>query len=158
MVTAALAAEPRLRFEVLGGRDVARTFGGLAGAAVVHPLSWPAYRGFALSGTRAVGLVPQLAVPFNRARSYTKFFDITRSGAVGIYAAGSACAAVVEDGRDGLVLPMEPDRWTRAIVDLALDDDRRSTMLARARDTAGRLAEASRTAFAEAWADEKGMR
>ena len=63
----------------------------------------------------------QLELPFNQARSYTSFFDITRCGAVGVYAAGSAAAGMVRDGEHGLVVPMDQSAWVEAILRLAED-------------------------------------
>jgi len=146
-----LQAAAELRFETVGGREVARFYRDLPGAWVVHPLSWPAYQLFAATGGRSVGLAPQVEGAFNRSRSYTKFFDITRSGAVGIYARGSACAAVVDDAVDGLVLPMEPALWARAIVELARDAARRERMLAWAREKAVLLSERAGQAYGELW-------
>lgn len=128
-----LAAEPQVFFEVVGGRDVARRYRGLERVNLIHPMKWPAYQAFLAAERRDIGLVPQHANPFNRARSYTKFFDITRSGAVGVYTASTACAEVVRDGIDGLVVEMDPDAWVDAILELARRPDLRSRMLEQAR-------------------------
>jgi len=151
VVRRVLAVAPDWCFETVGDRTVARLYRGLAGAWVVHPLSWPAYQGFATTGARHIGLAPQLETPFNRSRSFTKFFDITRSGAVGVYAAGSACAAVVEDGLDGLVVPMDREAWLNAILTLARDPQRRQAMLAQARDKTRRLEGQARQAYTALW-------
>jgi hypothetical protein len=136
-----LEAEAQVFFEIVGGREVVRCYGGLERVTVVHPMSWPAYQAFLSAERRDIGLVPQLAHPFNRARSYTKFFDITRSGAVGIYAASTAYAEVVRDGIDGLVVGMDPDAWVDAIVRLAHQPELRSRMLEQARARVEALAE-----------------
>jgi len=144
-----LADDARLRFEIVGGGNVGRLFAALPGASVVRPMPWPAYRRFAVGEVRHVGLAPQGESPFNRARSYTKFFDITRAGAVGVYTAGSACATVVTSGRDGLVVPMDPVAWVDAVRFLLADEPRRLAMLAAARETAARLSEAARRTLAD---------
>jgi len=140
-----LGKNPRLALEIVGKRAVAALYKPLPRVTVVHPMPWPAYRIFAAAPGRHVGLAPQLDSAFNAARSYTKFCDITRSGAVGVYAAGSACAGVVEHEKDGLVVPMRPDAWVAAITRLAADDGLRTAMLRNARD---KLAELSRRAAA----------
>ncbi|NDY58500.1 glycosyltransferase family 4 protein [Desulfovibrio sulfodismutans] len=140
-----LAKNPRLALEIVGKRAVATLFKPLPRVTVVHPMPWPAYRIFAATPGRHVGLAPQLDSAFNAARSYTKFCDITRSGAVGVYAAGSACADVVEHEKDGLVVPMQPAAWVAAITRLAGDDGLRAAMLQNAQD---KLAELSRRAEA----------
>lgn len=139
-----LAARERIHFEIVGGRAVANLYKRLPRVTVVHPMPWPAYRPFASLAGRHVGLAPQLDSPFNAARSHTKFFDITRSGAVGVYAPGSACAAVVENGVDGLVVPMDPGAWVEAVARLAFDDALRSAMLENARSKARELTRLAR--------------
>jgi hypothetical protein len=136
-----VSGDDRVQFEIVGARPVARLFAGLPGVAVVAPMPWPAYRRFLVSGKRHVGLAPQTDTAFNHARSHTKFFDITRAGAVGVYAAGSACSTVVTHGQDGLVVPMDPAAWVDAVRALLADEPRRLAMLAAARETAARLSE-----------------
>lgn len=138
-----LGDNPRLSFEIVAKRGMARAWAALPRVTVVHPMPWPAYQAFAAAPGRHVGLAPQLDSPFNAARSYTKFCDITRSGAVGVYAAGSACAGVVDHKQDGLVVPMRQADWAAAITRLALDDARREAMLENARR---KLADLSRRA------------
>jgi glycosyltransferase involved in cell wall biosynthesis len=135
-----LANRPGLSFEVVGKGKMAAAWAALPRVTVVPPMPWPAYRIFAAVPGRHVGLAPQLPSAFNAARSFTKFFDITRSGAVGVYAAHSACSDVVEHEKDGLVVPMRPAAWAEAIVRLALDDGLRAAMLRNARDKTADLA------------------
>lgn len=132
VVEEALRRDERLCFELAGGQEVYRLYRGLPRVAVVHPMKWPAYQAFLAMPGRDIGLAPLLDLPFNRARSYTKFFDITRCGAVGIYAAGTACAEVVEHGVDGWVCPMEQAAWVEAVLHLAADDAARARLQAAA--------------------------
>lgn len=147
VLAALVAAEPEAEVELVGGRAVARAYAGVPRVTVVQPMPWPTFRRFALWPGRGVGLAPQLPTAFNAARSYVKFLDITRSGAVGVYAAGSACAAVVTDGVDGLVVPMEPAAWVAATRRLLADPARRRAMLAAARETCVRLSDAARRSW-----------
>ena len=124
-----LQRDNRITFEIIGGLDVYRQFRGLPRTTVVHPMKWPAYQAFLLMTGRHIGLAPLLDSAFNRARSYTKFFDITRCGAVGIYSAGSACAEVVKHGVNGVVVVQEQEAWIEAILNLAKDDSLRQRML-----------------------------
>ena len=124
-----LLRNEQVSFEIIGGREVYRLYRGLPRVTVVHPMHWPAYQAFLTVGGRDIGLAPQLDSPFNQGRSYTKFFDITRAGAVGIYSAGSANAAVVAHEREGLVIDMEPAHWVDAILRLAGDAALRQTLL-----------------------------
>lgn len=138
----ALLRDERIAFEIVGDQRVHRLYSGLQRVTVVHQMKWPAYQIFLGMRGRHIGLVPQLDLPFNLARSHTKFFDITRCGAVGIYAAGSACADVVSHGVDGLVVPMEQGAWVEAILELAKDEAKRLTLLENAEKMQGKLATA----------------
>jgi hypothetical protein len=130
-----LLRSPRISFEIIGGQDVNKLYRDLPRVTVVHPMKWPAYEAFLDQPGRHIGLAPLLALPFNQARSCTKFFDITRAGAPGIYAAGGACGKLVRNGVDGFVLPMEPAAWVTAILQLAADEELRLAMAASARET-----------------------
>lgn len=134
-------------FEVVGGAAVRRLYRGVPRLRVVHPMDWESYRCFLAAGDRHVGLVPAFDGPFNRARAYTKFYEITQAGAVGIYSSHSACAEVVTHGREGLVVPMEREAWVAAILELVSDAPRREAMQAAARKAVERLRHAARSGF-----------
>jgi glycosyltransferase involved in cell wall biosynthesis len=135
-----LHQDQRLFFEIVGGIEVYRLYRDLPHITVVHPMKWPAYQAFVAMPGRHIGLAPQLELPFNRARSYTKFFDITRSGAVGIYATHSACSQVIRHGREGLVVKMEQQDWVEAILLLAENGSYRQDLLQAARKKSEELA------------------
>lgn len=143
VVEAALDADGTLFFEIVGGAAIHRLYRGFPRVTVVHPMKWPAYQSFLDLGGRHIGLAPLLDVPFNRARSGTKFFDITRCGAVGLYAAGDIYGSLVRDGDNGLLLPMQPQAWVQALVELARDAPRRERLLASARATSAGAAKGS---------------
>ncbi|WP_435626648.1 hypothetical protein [Candidatus Ferrigenium straubiae] len=145
----ALHREERLAFEIAGGRDVHRLYRGMQRVTVAHPMKWPAYQAYMTMPGRHVGLVPLLDIPFNRARSYTKFFDITRCGAVGIYAPDSACAKVVNHGVDGLVVVQKQQAWVEAILHLARDEPLRHSLLSNAAKKMSSLADRARHGYAE---------
>jgi hypothetical protein len=128
-----IRADPSISLELIGGKEVVRLYRGMRQAIVVNAMKWPAYQAFMDTPGRHIGLVPLLDVPFNRSRSYTKFFDITRCGAAGIYTRGTECGEMVRHGVDGLVLGLDPAEWVAAILDLARDEPRRSEMVRNAR-------------------------
>ena len=130
-----LRADERVVFEIIGGQQVQRLYRGLPRVTVVHPMKWSAYQAFMDLQGRHIGLAPLLDLPFNRARSCTKFFDITRCGAVGLYSAEGACAQVVTQGVNGLLLPLQPQPWIDAILALAADEPKRLEMLRKAQDS-----------------------
>jgi glycosyltransferase involved in cell wall biosynthesis len=146
VIAAALERDPALAFEIVGGREVWRLYRDLPRVNVVHPMKWPAYQAFLATPGRDIGLAPALDVPFNRARACTKFFDITRCGAVGIYAPGGACASLVRHEREGLVVSMEAAAWTEAIIRLAADDALRQALLRNAQSRVRELGGADASA------------
>lgn len=149
VVEEALRCDERLTFEIAGGRDVSNLYRGMPRVTVAHPMKWPAYQAFTDMPCRHVGLAPLLETPFNRARSYTKFFDITRCGAAGIYAPDSACAEVVSHGVDGLVVAQEQESWIDAILYLVQDEPLRRSLLSNAAKKMADLADRARRGYAD---------
>jgi hypothetical protein len=70
---------------------------------------------------------------FNQSRSYTKFFDITQAGAVGIYANPGPWQHLIEHEQNGLLCAMAPQAWIEAILGLAADALQREVMHSHAR-------------------------
>ncbi len=145
VMTQALAENERFCFEIIGGYSVNRLYKKLPRTTVVHPMPWLSYQAFLSLQPRHIGLNPLLSSPFNKARSYTKFFDITRCGAVGIYSPSSACADVVQHRHDGLVVELDPKAWVAALTELAKDELLRATLLGNARTTLQALDEQARS-------------
>ena len=141
IIKAVLLEDEQLSFEIIGGAAVNRLFRGLPRVTVVHPMKWLAYKTFLAQPGRAIGLAPLLDLPFNQARSYTKFFDITQAGAVGIYARSAIFSEVVEDGHNGVLVEMNPQQWIEAIQALVADEQGRQAMHANAVSTVARLSE-----------------
>ncbi|MDO9106923.1 MAG: glycosyltransferase family 1 protein [Methylovulum sp.] len=132
VIAEVLYQDASLAFEIIGGQAIYSLYKGLPRVSIVHPMRWPNYQAFVAMQTYHVGLNPLQDIPFNRARSYTKFFDITRCKAVGIYSPGSACAEIICDQHDGLVVELEREAWIAAILKLAQDEQLRQTLLANA--------------------------
>ncbi|MBU0620468.1 MAG: glycosyltransferase family 1 protein [Gammaproteobacteria bacterium] len=138
-----LHSDERIAFELIGGQDVYRLYRGLPRVNVVHPMKWPAYQSYIATPGRHIGLAPLLDLPFNQARSYTKFFDITRSGAVGIYTPGDAYSGIVEHEVQGLIVPLRLEDWVAAILRLALDEPFRQGLLRNAEVESKKLEESA---------------
>lgn len=124
---------PHLLFEIVGDRRLRALFRGIERVAVLHPMDWPTYLAHGAAAAQDIGLAPLLPSPVNAARSHTKFHDITRTGAVGLYSRRPPYAGFVRDGKDGLLLPDDPAAWVEAILDLAADEGRRRAMARAAR-------------------------
>lgn len=118
VVAQALEANPSLSFELIGDSSINLRYRNLPRAHVLHPMSWQAYQALLGRGGRDIGLAPLLDNRFNRARAYTKFFDITRAGAVGLYSQDSIYQQVVQHQVNGLLLENSQTAWCDAITDL----------------------------------------
>jgi hypothetical protein len=108
-----------ITFEIIGTGRVNRLYKSLPRVTVIHPMKWPTYQHFIATPGRHIGLAPSLDTAFNQARSYTKFFDITQSGAVGIYAKLGPAKHVLTHRINGLLVEMTHSAWIDAIGQLA---------------------------------------
>ncbi len=132
IIAEVLQQDTRLVFEIIGGQDTYHLYKPLPRVSVIHPMKWPNYQAFIAMQTYHIGLNPLQDIPFNRARSYTKFFDITRCKAVGIYSPNSACAEIINDKQDGLIVELQPAAWVDAILTLAQNEPLRQSLLQQA--------------------------
>ena len=121
VIKTALTRNPRLHFEIIGDARTRALYSSLERCTVLAPMKWPAYSTLIATPGRHIGLAPAVPHPFNRARSHTKFFDITLAGAVGIYAAQGPCLGILEHNKHGLLVGMTPEAWVEAILQLADD-------------------------------------
>lgn len=135
VVAEVLERAPWLTFEIIGNQKVRKLFAKVPRVHVLHSMNWPAYQTLLLRPGRTIGLAPLLDSPFNRARSHTKFFDITQAGAVGIYAPGEIYECIVRHEKNGLLVHMEKDAWVEAILQLAGDETYRVRLLEGARNS-----------------------
>lgn len=119
IVAAVQEEEPRLTFIAIGNDAVRRLYAPLPRTLVLHPMAWETYRDGLPALNHHIGLAPLLPGRFNAGRAATRFFDFTRLGAAGIYAATAPYADFIHHGHDGLLLPDHQDAWRRAILDLA---------------------------------------
>jgi hypothetical protein len=126
-------ALPGVWFEIMGTERVKRLFYGIPRVRVIHPMPWPDYLAYAGTVRYQVGLAPCFDTPFNRARSHSKVFDITRLGAAGIYSNVVPYAKKITDGRTGLLCDNDPDAWVMAITTLLQERQRRSDLYENAR-------------------------
>jgi len=114
-------AVPEAWFEIIGDGSVARLFRGIPRVRVLHPMSWPDYQDYLASVRYQVGLAPLLDTPYNRARSHTKLYQITRAGAAGVYSNVIPYSAKIIDGQTGVLCGNHRYQWVRAIVSLLRD-------------------------------------
>ena len=129
VVELVLAVNTEITFELIGNAKTQKLYRHLKRVTVTPQMKWPAYQAFIQQPGRHIGLAPLLEHPFNLARSYTKFFDIHRAGAAGIYAKSGPWQPFIETGKQGVLVPMQISSWVGAILDLAADRGQRARML-----------------------------
>lgn len=121
---------PDAEFELIGGPMLRWKYRRKCHVTVRSALSWPAYRALGTTERFDIGLAPLVPTPFNSARSWTKYLDIARFGAVGLYAAGEPYEHVVTDGCNGRLLNSETSTWVEALSKLINDRDMRDGLIA----------------------------
>ena len=125
-------AVPEAWFEIMGTDRVRQLFRGIPRVRVVHPMPWADYRAYAGSVRYQVGLAPCFDTHFNRARSHSKIFDITRLGAAGIYSDVTPYADRVVHGSTGLLCANVLDKWVAATIHLLCEKKLQTSIHARA--------------------------
>jgi len=111
-------------FQIIGNHQVNRLYRDIPRTTVLHPMPWKNYQAYCRSMQLDIGLAPLLDNPFNAARSHSKYFDILRCGAAGIYADKPPYNQFVENGVTGLLVGDHPEQWLEAIEGLADDRNR----------------------------------
>lgn len=134
IVKSVLNTDSSLCFEIIGNAAVKKMFANISRVHVLHPMGWENYKALVNRPGRVIGLAPLLNSEFNNARSYTKFFDITQAGSVGIYADHDVYRPIVRHRENGLLLPMDPELWIHEILTLSNVDTERERMLENARN------------------------
>ncbi len=125
--------DPRTVFEIAGGRRVRGLFRAIDRVVVIHPMPWSTWLADAMSRGQDIGLAPLLESATNAARSHTRFFDITRVGAAGLYSDRAPYSRFVRNGEDGLLLPDDKQDWVDSILALAGDGETRGSIVRAAR-------------------------
>ncbi len=136
VMKAVQAANAETSFEVFGNHAVYKMYRELPRVSVLHPMSWSSYEHYTASSRKDIALAPLMPELFNAARGATKFFDFVRMGAVGIYSDRPPYSNFLRDGIDGVLLPDDPELWSRTITELVLDVPARLRMTNAARERA----------------------
>ncbi|MDP5137504.1 glycosyltransferase family 1 protein [Rheinheimera baltica] len=124
-------------FEFIGPSFVNELFRGVERTHVLFPMSWQNYNALLSRGARHIGLAPLLPDAFNAARAPTKFYDITRAGACGIYAKHPVYENIIKHQVNGILLPMDEQQWVDHIVMLSQDTVSRGKLEREAKALAG---------------------
>jgi hypothetical protein len=88
-------------------------------------LPWASYRRLMATARFHIALAPFRRTATNECRSHNKVHDHAAFGAAGLYGDILPYRGVVTHGRDGLLLPPEPQAWHDALAGLV--EDRSST-------------------------------
>ena len=125
---------PHAWFEIIGTDRVKRLFQGIPRVRIVHPMPWKDYLAYAGTVRYQVGLALCFDTDFNRARSHSKVFDITRLGAAGIYSDVIPYTGKIIHGKTGLLCANDQDRWAASIISLLKDQDLAASLYLGAKD------------------------
>ena len=104
-----------------------------------YPLDWETFYLDTVVGKVDIVLNPIFNSNFNNFRSPTKFFDITRLEAVGIYSNLEPFSSYIHDNHDGILLDNNVDDWTEKISYLLDNSDVRERLLVNALKRSGKL-------------------
>jgi len=94
-----------------------------------YPLDWETFFFDTTIGKVDIVLNPIFNSNFNNFRSPTKFFDITRLEAVGIYSNLDPFREFINDNHDGILLDNKIDDWIEKISYLLDNSDVRERLL-----------------------------
>lgn len=123
---------PHAWFEIMADTYTRKLYRHVPRVRMLHPMSWPDFLDYTSNFSQNVGLAPLLPSYFNLARSHVKFFDITRTGAAGIYSNIGPYPDHIKDGETGMLLPNDPDQWVEAIIHLLTNPAERERLLTNA--------------------------
>ena len=126
-------AVPNAWFEIIGDASVARMFRGIPRVRVIHPMNWPDYQAYIQSVRYDVGLAPLHDTAFNRARSHTKLYQITRASAAGIFSDVIPYSRKIVDGATGVLCKNHRYLWVKSIIALLNNSARRAVIRENAR-------------------------
>jgi hypothetical protein len=129
VIQAVLAASRDVTFEVVADGLWALRWRGDPRVRVIPSREWPSYRADTANVARALLLAPLKPTQVNAARAEVKRIDAARCGAAllvsdpVVYQVSQAEAAL------GMVNPLDPGAWTRAVLLLASDPERRESLV-----------------------------
>ncbi|MDN3526606.1 glycosyltransferase [Halomonas sabkhae] len=125
-----------LTMEVMMGQHTPPELRGLERVAAPQAKSWRAFQRHQQAQRLQIGVAPLLDTPFNRGKSFIKFFDITAMGGVGVYSRRSPYTEIVEDGETGLLVEDCPQAWLEALRYLVANPETAKAMAEKAAQVA----------------------
>ena len=132
IITAVHETAHHCTFEIIGGTETQRWYRDLERVRVCPLELWPEYQRRSARERFHIGLAPLVSTPFNTARSWVKYLDIARFGAVGIFADCAPYSEIIRSGENGILCPRDDkDAWIEALTLLAGDAPLRNRLAAR---------------------------
>jgi len=129
VVRAVLAAAPEIMFEMVVEEYRDWRWRGDPRVRVIPFRSWPEYRAETAGHGRDILLAPFLPTAVNAARAGVKRIDAARCGAALLVSDPDVYQVSPAETNLGMVVPLDVDSWTRAILGLAGDAGRRQALV-----------------------------
>lgn len=107
-----------IKIHIINGRSLANKLGKYPCIRLYKSINWEAYKKFAQELSMDIALCPVLDTPFNKGKSYIKFFDFARFGAVGIYSNTEFYQEIINHGENGFLVENRHEDWLTTIEDL----------------------------------------
>ncbi|MFC0266578.1 glycosyltransferase [Kushneria aurantia] len=127
------------RLEIMLGQHTPADLSTLPRTVTPAPLPWASFRRYQRECRMHIGLAPLRPTPFNMAKSFIKFFDITAMGGVGLYSDREPYRAIVRHGENGFLLEDDPLAWRDALQWLLDNPEQAARMASSATATARRM-------------------
>jgi len=127
-------ALPNAWFEIIGTDKTKSLFRGIPRVRILHPMPWKDYLAHAGLVQYQLGLAPCFDTAFNKARSHSKIFDITRLGAAGIYSDVIPYSDKIIQNQTGILCANDAEHWVEALTLLLKDQELRTSIYSEARD------------------------
>lgn len=130
--------------EIIANKRWRNIFKSIPRIKIIYPMPWDTFLLDSSNSNVDIGLVPIFPNTFNKCRSYTKFFDITRMNSVGIYSDQIPYRGFIRNQIDGCIIPNLHNLWIDKINYLLDNKSVRSDILANAQQ---RVIDISRTSL-----------
>lgn len=154
-IAAFLKAQPEARLTTFLNGHAPKALRNLPNALHLPMMGWNRYRAFVAQNRFHVAIAPALDTDFNQARSVSKVHEHAAFGAAGIYSRQPPFSDIVDDGRSGLLLPNEPQRWRNVLFELAGRRDTTEALAAEGQDLSRRLGDTLRVR--NFWLEQLGL-
>lgn len=130
---------PHARLTLFLGRHTPEKLKKHAQVIVCSPKRWPQYAQMLKRARFHVHLVFNQATAFNSARSQNKVLETAAFGAAGIYTRTPPFSSVIENGENGVMIPVNADAAEKYLMEVLSDRERLQRLAMKGADLARRL-------------------